>query len=262
MLYQIIRLSKTELHYQIFYPQKRGTLQWFVILPGWNGKLESWNKMATLLCNLGYTVAIPDWPGFGQTPEMQTPWAIDDFVFLTNEFLAKLNVTNPVILGHSHGGRVLIKLLATTKLKCNRIFLLAPAGIPVKLNWKQQIASVLSKISKPLFQMPIANKIFMRIRSLLYRAIGGHDYLALKSEIMRKTMSQVISEDLSPFLPKISQRTTLIWGNKDTYTPIQNAYKMHELLPDSELIIEPEGKHGLHIQNPDRLLELIRSRLN
>ena len=65
--------------------------------------------------------------------------------------------------------------------------------------------------------------------------------------------------NVSQRLKKIETPTLIIWGTKDTYVPVKNAYKLNKLIPNSKLEIIEGGKHGLHIQQPKVLLEKINS---
>ena len=48
---------------------------------------------------------------------------------------------------------------------------------------------------------------------------------------MRKTFVNVVNQDLTPLLSGIKNDTLLIWGDKDTATPLEYA-KLMELLFD------------------------------
>lgn len=37
---------------------------------------------------------------------------------------------------------------------------------------------------------------------------------------MRQVMNQAVNEDLTPLLPGVAAPTLLIWGEKDTATPV------------------------------------------
>ena len=79
--------------------------------------------------------------------------------------------------------------------------------------------------------------------------VGSADYRAA-SPLMKEILVNVVNEDLTDLLPSIKQETLLIWGTLDTATPITDAYKMEELIPEAGLAkIEGVG-HYSFLENP------------
>jgi len=62
---------------------------------------------------------------------------------------------------------------------------------------------------------------------------------------MRKILVKVVNEDLRPLLKDIKAPTLLIWGDKDTATPLYMGKIMEEEIPDSGLVIL-EGQDIIH----------------
>ena len=54
---------------------------------------------------------------------------------------------------------------------------------------------------------------------------------------MRGTFVRVVNEDLKKFMPLISAPTLLVWGDKDTATPMRDARIMEKLIPDAGLVV-------------------------
>jgi pimeloyl-ACP methyl ester carboxylesterase len=52
-------------------------------------------------------------------------------------------------------------------------------------------------------------------------------------------------------LPRIKVPTLIVVGDQDTFTPVDVAQKMHELVPNSEFHIVPGGSHAGVIEFPD-----------
>lgn len=253
-----VTINNLKVNYQILAGSKGKD---FVIVPGWGGSSDSWLPVAKKIQELDYTVWVIDWPGFSKTQEMDRPWMVDDYVNLLERFLIELKVDNPLILAHSHGGRVLFKYLAKHNPD-GRFFMYGAAGIPQELNFKQKAIGFLARIGKPLMDLPLIGGLLGIVRNLLGRAVGAHDYLKLKSPVMKRTMTNVLKEDVTELLPKIKSQIVLIWGSDDTYTPLAMGEKMNELLPNSKLIVESGARHGLHLKNPDRFFEILKDNLN
>jgi len=77
-----------------------------------------------------------------------------------------------------------------------------------------------------------------KVRSFLSKKFGSVDYLNAgnMTDIFRK----IISEDLQSVLSRISIETLLIWGEKDTETPVLDGKIMEREIQNSKLITFPE----------------------
>ena len=84
-----------------------------VCLHGWGGSKESWTQLREALSSSDVKLYTPDLPGFGSEPEPAKPYTIDDYADWVIDWIVQ-NVPEHTIqpltlVGHSHGGRTLIK---------------------------------------------------------------------------------------------------------------------------------------------------------
>lgn len=86
--------------------------------------------------------------------------------------------------------------------------------------------------------------------------IRRRDYIKTQG-IMREVFKKVITQDLTAKFSKIQIPTLIIWGDKDEMTPVQDAYLMQELIPNSKLEVINAAKHALNFQAPEKLVETI-----
>ena len=56
-------------------------------------------------------------------------------------------------------------------------------------------------------------------------------------------MVLAINEDLTNLLPKIKQEVLLIWGDKDTATPLSDAKLMEKSIPHNGLVVLEGAGH-------------------
>lgn len=226
-----------------------------LILHGWGSSSTKWVSVARLLKNKGFQVIIPDLPGFGLSCEPQQPWSVSDYATFVQEFAKKLTLNNFILIGHSFGGRVAVKLSLQIPKQIKKTILVAPAGIKHKKTTRQKIASTLGKIGKGIPKFP-GSQIF---KKLIYRLSGSYDYFKA-SPMMKKVMQKVVAEDLTPSLEKIKVPVLLIWGKKDKITPLEDARLMHKKIPNAQLVIIPDAGHGIHLEKPKALAQIIANR--
>ncbi len=80
-----------------------------VLIHGFCESNQIWGVFANLLAQR-YQLFVPDLPGFGASQLPSTPFSIDKVGEIMWEWLDKINVKNPVIVGHSLGGYVTLAM--------------------------------------------------------------------------------------------------------------------------------------------------------
>ncbi|MFA6522845.1 MAG: alpha/beta hydrolase [Candidatus Peribacteraceae bacterium] len=230
-------------------------------LHGWGGSKESFTELRNALAGSPLEILTPDLPGFGSEPEPSHPWTVDDYADWVESWLrSKLPADRlplTVVLGHSHGGRIAIKLAARGTLPIEHLFLVAAAGIPEKKNLKHVLGLLLAKGGKLLLSIPGLSKMQPAGKKLLYRLLRVHDY-EVASPVMRTTHQNVTAEDLRPELAKISIPTDIFWGTEDTMTPFTNGKEMHRLIRGSKLHIFEGVRHRIHRDRAGEIATVIR----
>ena len=66
---------------------------------------------------------------------------------------------------------------------------------------------------------------------------------------MRQSFVKVVNSDYKDRLHKISRPTLLIWGDKDTATPISDAKYMEKQISDCGLVTIENGGHFCFTEN-------------
>ena len=83
----------------------------------------------------------------------------------------------------------------------------------------------------------------------LRRKTGSADYRN-SSPMMRAVMSRCVNEDLKHVMPSIKASTLLVWGEKDTATPLKDAKYMESHIKDAGLVSFPGCGHYSFLDNP------------
>jgi pimeloyl-ACP methyl ester carboxylesterase len=232
-----------------------------LILPGWGATSAVYTHISKQLSEK-FTVYVLDLPGFGVTKEPSEPWSVDDFTDLVSEFIKKNNLNNFTIMGHSYGGRIIIKL-------CNRInpftikkvVLVDSAGIKNPLSAEQQKKQNQYKKLKKIFQHKLLISLFPKAVEKIQKKYGSSDY-ASASPVMRGTLVKSVSEDLSDLIPSITQEALLIWGENDTATPVSNALTMNKLIKNSKIEIIENAGHFPFLDQPFEFRKIIKKHFN
>lgn len=237
-------MYKTVNNIKINYEQK-GEGDLIVLLHGWGSNIKLFANLIDLLSKK-YTVVAMDMPGFGESQEPPSAWCVDDYVDFVIDFLKDYDNRNIMFLGHSFGGRVIIKLNSRTDLpfEITKVILVDSAGImPPKSN-KKSFRTYYYKFGKAVLSTGIVQKIAPDALENFRKKMGSADYAAA-SPLMRQVLVKVVNEDLEPLIPNIKCPTLLVWGVNDTATPLSDGEKMEKLIKDSGLVkLENAGHYS------------------
>ena len=228
----------------------------FLILHGWWGSSQSWLEVWKKLAKR-FFVIIPDIPCASKLESCDKVYTLDNYATLVKKLIDDLGLNDFILLGHSNWWAIATTLVTNyPDLPVKKLILNNSAWIrkDTKRNIKRQIFGLISKLVKPIFNMSWMGKI----RTLFYKAIWGHDYLeAEKNPNKKQTYLNMINSDLQEIFPKIKVDTLLIWWKNDTYTPLSDGQRIHNLIKNSKLVIIPDVRHGIHLQKPDELVKVI-----
>ncbi len=217
-------------------------------LHGWGGSAESFAALRAELAGQNLEILTPDLPGFGAQSEPPRPWTVDDYCAWVVDWLGAHRTSHgPLfLLGHSHGGRISIKLTSSGALKPERLFLCAPAiNRRHRYRLRRVIGLALAKTGRALMSLPGISTLAPAGRRLLYKLMRVHDY-ERATPLMQKTLVLVTREDLSPLLSAINVETDLFWGNDDHQTPVSDGVFMCHVMPHARLHRYAHVRHGVH----------------
>ena len=208
------------------------------IVHGWTYTVEPWRHTLQILREKGISVKMLRVPGL--TEESKKEFKISDYV----EWADREIPDGAIALGHSNGGRILLNLCAKKPDKLKYLILLDSAGI-YEPTLKKRMVEKVAKLGKPLKKIPVIDKAFHKIT-------GSTDY-SKAPENMKKTLVNMIESDKDLDFSKVTTKTYILWGKKDTTTPPRQATVMYEKLPNAELKFYAKWTHAPYISNPDEL---------
>ncbi|MDD5866725.1 MAG: alpha/beta hydrolase [Lachnospiraceae bacterium] len=232
-----------------------------VILQGWGTKCSLYDNAAQFLSDQ-YRVIQFDFPGFGNSEEPEEAWDVEHYVDFFLKFMRALDIHHAVLMGHSYGGRVIIRLSARhqEEFRIDRIVLVDAAGIlPVKTK-KQERKIRRYKRMKKLMATRLLTEFFPDLVEDWKSRQGSADYRNA-SPLMKKALVMAVNEDLSDKLPLIREDTLLIWGDKDTATPLSDGQKMEREIPHAGLTVIPNTGHFSFLENQPLFFRILGSYL-
>ena len=107
-----------------------GVGQPLVFLHGWGCDLDEFSKVSKQIED-DFTVYLIDLPGFGKSTILQS-LSVSEYADIINEFCLKLAINDPIVVGHSFGGRIAINF--ASRYQVNRLVLVATPGVKQHFN--------------------------------------------------------------------------------------------------------------------------------
>ena len=202
-----------------------------IFLHGWEANHNTFNSLINKISD-NYQLYLLDLPGFGES-KIDRALNVYEVTDIINKFVIKLNLRNPIIIGHSYGGR--IGIIYSSKYNVKGLILVSSHGVKLKKSGLKKI-----KIY-----------IYKKIKKLgINLNIGSSDYKN-SSGIKRKMLVDTVNRDLTKEMESINIPTLLIYGSNDNDTPIKGVGDyINNHIKNSVLITIDDSSHFVYLEKP------------
>jgi len=239
-----------------------------LLLHGLVAEGETFRKLVELLPPDRRLIAL-DLPGAGYS---ERPLQADvSFAGLANvvlEAISTLELRQPILLGHSHGGAVALRLAASHPRLLSGLILLCPAHPFSRYEYKlvrfylnsigRLFAHCLPLIPRPVMlfvfkTMPGASRASFGFRDLepylhTLRTPGTVPHLLRLLGTWQSDM-YLLGGDLQS--TPLTTRTLLLWGTRDIIVPLKTAPRLTDHIADAKLIPLPGAGHLPNEEAPE-----------
>jgi pimeloyl-ACP methyl ester carboxylesterase len=177
-----------------------------------------------------------DLPGFGATPEPSAAWSSKEYAAAVERALPEIG-ERLVVVGHSFGGRVAVRLAAR---RPDAIGGLVLTGVPLyRRQGAPRGAGRLYRLARALHRRGLVSEARME---RLRRRHGSADYAAA-SPTMRGVLVAAVNEEYDDALARLRCPVRLVWGADDGAAPVEVARRAAERLGGRAQLEVLEG-HG------------------
>jgi len=219
------------------------TSQHMVFLHGWGGSRDSLRGIGVLFQHT-HTVHLVDLPGFGEAAAPPSDWSTINYTDLIQQYVLDRLKGTVVVVGHSFGGRVAVRLAARHLPTVKALVLMGVPGLPQQRFSRR---AVRRWWIRTLRRAVIALQPLIGARGVEWhtRSYGSKDYLAAGE--LRSVFVRVVNEDLSESAAAIDCPTLLLWGTDDAETPPWLAERYREIIGKrAKLELLPRKDHHLY----------------
>lgn len=219
-------------------------------LHGWRRTSADFDKV---LSGLSAGAVALDLPGFGASPEPPAAWGTEDYAKAVTAVLSEFDGP-AVVLGHSFGGRVAVRLAASQP---QAVAALVLTGVPLLRA---------APAGKPALSFRAARWLHRRgvlpddRMEALRRKHGSADYRAATG-VMRDVFVRVVNESYEDDLRALACPVELVWGSDDADARLDVAERAAKLVGEARLTVVDGAGHLTPLTAPDALRAAVERHL-
>ena len=195
-----------------------------------------------------FTVHTPLFSGHGNLGISETGITIEKYTEELKEYIAKENLNDVSILGHSMGGYVALCYALEHSENINSIMTLG-----TKFDWTEEQAIKESKMLNPDV---IAEKV-PKYAELLERQ-HGTKWKQLLPAIAEMMIDLGKNPPLKGNVAIINIPVQIMVGDKDNMVTLEESMEVYRSLPNAKLAVLPDTKHPIDKVRPDLLLNMMK----
>lgn len=220
-----------------------------LLLHGFNANKDNFTRVAGKLTSK-YHVIIPDHIGFGESSHPnKVAYDTDAQAQRLHQLMSKLNIKQVHIGGSSMGGAISVAYAARYGSEVESIWLLDPGGVsstPKTASFieydktgKFALIARTPEEYEMVYKLAMHNPPFVPKAMLNVFAKESIAHADLQYQIIKQLMPDSIEERAK----QITAPTLIVWGDKDQVLNVKGAEILHQLIPQSQVVIMPNIGH-------------------
>lgn len=271
---KFVRVNGIPLHYM-----DRGEGRPIVFLHGGVLRGNDFHKAMDLGVSKGYRTLSFDRPGYGYSGRprsVKDPFTLIDHARLLHLALKEIGVENPILVGHSWSG--LLVLVYASLYPDQLAGLVTVAGGMYKEGYPAEKGDPISRIiTTPIIGNLIMNTLLVPLGRIMVWGIIKVTFAPERvpadyaEEIfafwLRPSQFRANREDVLQFVPaavhmenqftQIKTPTVIVVGELDPFPTKEHSYRLHRELSNAKLIVLPESAHMIPHTQPDEVINAV-----
>lgn len=251
--------------------QRMGQGPCLLLLHGTAAATHSWRDLAPILAP-HFTLIAPDLPGQGFTTGLpQARVSLAGFSEALHALLKQLQVSPDLVLGHSAGAAIALRMALDGKIAPRAIFSLNGALLPLG----DEHAAFFTRAARVMVGLPFVSKLCawraskQEVAAKLLRDTGsdiGLRGVELYTRLfsypghIRAALMMMAQWELRPLLrdlPRLAPALFLMVGGRDRAVPPMQARRIQAILPAARIITLEGLGHLVHEEAPQRVADAL-----
>lgn len=247
-----------------------------LLLHGAGAATHSWGGLAPRLAERARILAV-DLPGHGftESPNWPSRLSLPGMSAAIADLLATLHAAPDLVVGHSAGAAIAIRMTLDDRLSARRLIALNGALKP----FQGLAGAVFPQLARLLFVNPLTPRLFAgvaldrrRVERLLAATgstsppeiVDAYALLFSNPAHVSGALGMMAHWDLAALTleaPRLNTPITLVAAENDGAIPADDAREHAERLPHADLVLLPRLGHLAHEEDPRQIAELVLDRL-
>ncbi len=207
-----------------------------VLLHGLSGSHNWWRYTVPALARR-YEVHVPELVGFGRSRGQRGSPGIAEMASLMTEWVRGLGLERPHLVGHSMGGQIAVHMIAGG-MAVRTLTLVCATGLPRPLG-VMEAARFFGGALPP-----------RRWGALEFIPTMAVDALRAGPRRLLRASWQLMSDDVTPLLPRVTCPVLVVWGALDPLVPLSHGERYVEALPNARLVVVSDAAHNVMADRP------------
>ncbi len=231
--------------------------------------LANWSKVMPTLAKDRRVVA-PDMVGFGYTerPEGIT-YNMDVWVQQAIDLMDALNIEKADVVGNSFGGALAMSLAIKYPHRVRKLVLMGSMGIEFPITYgldrvwgyEGTVESMKHILGMFAYNTAMITDDLAQMRYTSSMEPGFHEAFSAMFPFPRQNSVKMMASPVES-IKALQNDTLIVHGREDLVIPVDNAYKLFELIPNSQMHIFGKCGHWTQIEHSVEFAGLVASFLN
>lgn len=210
-----------------------------ILVHGLGASCRWWFEIFPAMTSAHFRLLAPDLPGFGRSTGSLL--MMDQAARAVIDFADRVGLRQFFLGGHSMGGAIAAQVAADYGTRVRRLVLIDSAGIP-----GIGVARVLGRLVQPWSWCP----------PYFYKTLISDMVRAGPRNLLR-SMKYLRVLDIRPTLRQIKTPTLVIWGARDSLTPVDHGHQIASSLSDAQLEIVAGARHIPMVRHAETVARLM-----
>ncbi|WP_406864626.1 alpha/beta hydrolase [Streptomyces sp. HUAS MG47] len=211
-----------------------------------------------------FTVVAWDEPGSGRSGALPAGFGLADFARALATVIEDVGLGPAQVAGLSWGGTVVLELYRRRPDLVRSLLM-----VDTYAGWKGSLPpeEVAARVEGARRMLAAPREEFDPTLPGLFSAGPPERFAVLletmsrdvRPETMAAQLSLMAEADQTDLLPRITVPTLLLWGERDTRSPLEVAHAFREAIPHTELVVIPSVGHVSNLEAPEAFTAAVRA---
>lgn len=262
-------IDGTRIHFQDFGDKDAPVL---FLIHGYGASTYTWHTIAPELAKKGFRVIATDLVGFGFSGKpRQFDYTINSQAWIIKRLMDVLGIGRATLVGSSYGGGVAAQVALNDWERVEKLVLIGAVSNNFVKSLPLTRLSNVPIVGELMTPFLVESRSYLKAR--LSRTFAPENHHLITEERMKAVSRPMFSAGIQHALLKtlrnweanqiernahrLEQPALLIWGEGDQTIPLENGRKLHNLMPNSRLVIFRKSNHLTHEEYPNEFINLV-----